>query len=105
MLPEITSRNAVVRGYGERNAVNAPLQGSAADIIKIAMIAIDRRLHDEGFRSTMILQVHDELLFNVKPEELDRLQKIVTEEMTAAYRGKVPMTVSVGIGHNWLEAH
>ncbi|MDE6543093.1 MAG: DNA polymerase I [Muribaculaceae bacterium] len=105
MLPEITSRNAVVRGYGERNAVNAPLQGSAADIIKIAMIAIDKRLREEGFRSTMILQVHDELLFNVKPDELDRLQKMVTEEMTAAYSGKVSMTVSVGVGHNWLEAH
>ena len=75
MLPEITSRNAVVRGYGERNAVNAPLQGSAADIIKIAMIAIDRRLRNEGFRSTMILQVHDELVFNVKKDEMERLQK------------------------------
>ncbi len=105
MLPEITSRNAVVRGYGERNAVNAPLQGSAADIIKIAMISIDRRLREEGLRSTMLLQVHDELLFNVKPDELASLQKMVVEEMSSAYKGKVPMTVSVGIGDNWLEAH
>ena len=105
MLPEITSRNAVVRGYGERNAVNAPLQGSAADIIKIAMIAIDRRLRNEGFRSTMILQVHDELVFNVKKDEMERLQKMVTEEMEAAYRGHVSMTISVGIGNNWFEAH
>lgn len=105
MLPEITSRNAVVRGYGERNAVNAPLQGSAADIIKIAMIAIDRRLREQGFKSTMILQVHDELLFNVKPGELEALQHMVVEEMSSAYKGKVAMTVSVGVGHNWLEAH
>lgn len=105
MLPEITSRNAVVRGYGERNAVNAPLQGSAADIIKIAMIGIDRRLREEGFRSTMILQVHDELVFNVKIDELDRLRTMVTEEMTGAYNGRVAMTVSIGVGHNWLEAH
>lgn len=105
MLSEITSRNAVVRGYGERNAVNAPLQGSAADIIKIAMIAIDRRLREQGFRSTMILQVHDELLFNVKPDELEALQRMVVEEMSSAYNGKVAMTVSVGVGHNWLEAH
>lgn len=105
MLPEITSRNAVVRGYGERNAVNAPLQGSAADIIKIAMIAIDRRLREQGFKSTMILQVHDELLFNVKPDELEALQRMVVEEMSSAYRGKVAMTVSVGVGNNWLEAH
>ncbi|MDE5935211.1 MAG: hypothetical protein K2G95_05510, partial [Muribaculaceae bacterium] len=83
----------------------APLQGSAADIIKIAMISIDRRLREEGFRSTMLLQVHDELLFNVKPDELASLQKMVVEEMSSAYKGKVPMTVSVGIGDNWLEAH
>ena len=105
MLPEITSRNAIVRGYGERNAVNAPLQGSAADIIKIAMVAIDQRLKKEGFRSTMILQVHDELLFNVKPEEFQSLKQLVIEEMSSAYQGEVPLTVSVGTGRNWLEAH
>lgn len=104
-LPEINSQNAVVRGYGERNAVNAPLQGSAADIIKIAMIAIQKRLKAQGFKSEMIMQVHDELLFNVYPDELVAIQQLVTEEMEKSYDGDVRLTTSIGTGRNWLEAH
>ena len=105
MLPDINSNNAVVRGYAERNAVNAPIQGSAADIIKIAMVNIARRLDAENLKSRMIMQVHDELVFNVKPAELDKLKAIVEYEMENAYHGHVPLVVSSGIGHNWLEAH
>lgn len=105
LLPEINSRNAVVRGYAERNAVNAPLQGSAADIIKVAMIAINRRLRAEDYHSRMILQVHDELVFDVVPDELERLKAMVIEEMQGAYRGRVPLEVGVGVGHDWLSAH
>ncbi len=105
MLPDINSNNAVVRGYAERNAVNAPIQGSAADIIKIAMVNIARRLETENFKSRMIMQVHDELVFNVKPDELERLKSVVEYEMENAYHGRVPLVVSSGIGHNWLEAH
>ena len=105
MLPEINSRNAVVRGYGERNAVNAPLQGSAADIIKIAMVSIDRALRENNMKSTMIMQVHDELIFNVFPEELPHVQSIVASEMEKAYKGEVKLTTSIGVGVNWLEAH
>lgn len=105
MLPDINSNNAVVRGYAERNAVNAPIQGSAADIIKIAMVNIARRLDAENFKSRMIMQVHDELVFNVKPDELERLMAMVEYEMGNAYHGHVPLVVSSGIGHNWLEAH
>ncbi|MDE7386544.1 MAG: DNA polymerase I [Muribaculaceae bacterium] len=105
MLPDINSRNAVVRGYAERNAVNAPLQGSAADIIKRAMIDIHRAIKREGLKSTMILQVHDELVFNVKPDELPRLQRLVTELMENAYHGRVRLEVSSGVASNWLEAH
>ena len=104
-LPEIGSRNAALRGYAERNAINAPLQGSAADIIKIAMIAIARRIEREGLRSRMIMQVHDELVFNVRPDELARLQEIVVSEMEHAYRGRVTLEVAAGVGTNWLEAH
>lgn len=104
-LPDINSRNASLRAYAERNAVNAPLQGSAADIIKIAMVSIFRRLEAEGFRSKMIMQVHDELIFNVVPDELPRLQALVTQEMRSAYSGRVPMEVSSGVATNWLEAH
>lgn len=105
-LPDINSRNAVVRGYAERNAVNAPLQGSAADIIKIAMNNIYRRIGEEGFRSRMILQVHDELVFDVIPEELPALQAMVIEEMEKAYpEARVPLEVGAGTGANWLEAH
>lgn len=104
-LPDINSRNAVVRGYAERNAINAPLQGSAADIIKRAMVDISAAMEREGLKSRMIMQVHDELIFNVVPEELPRLQKIITDGMVGAYRGRVPLEVSSGVGQNWLEAH
>ena len=104
-LPDINSHNAVVRGYAERNAVNAPIQGSAADIIKVAMINIYKRLKEAGMRSTMILQVHDELNFNVHPEERDALQAIVTNEMQNAIELSVPLTADYGWGVNWLEAH
>ena len=104
-LPDITSRNAVVRGYAERNAVNAPIQGTAADIIKVAMIRIDRRLREEGLRSKMILQVHDELNFSVPHEELPHLQRIVIEEMENACPLSVPLLADCGTGSNWLEAH
>ncbi len=104
-LPDINSRNAVVRGYAERNAVNAPLQGSAADIIKHAMIDIHRDIRDRGLRSRMIMQVHDELIFNVVPNELEIMQEIVVKRMTGAHSGNVPLEVSAGVGQNWLEAH
>ncbi|MDE5785692.1 MAG: DNA polymerase I, partial [Duncaniella sp.] len=104
-LPDISSRNATVRSYAERNAVNAPIQGTAADIIKAAMIAIARRMTAEGLRSTMIMQVHDELIFNVVPDELPRLQEIVRSGMESAYSGAVPLEVSMGVATNWLEAH
>lgn len=104
-LPDITSRNAVVRGYAERNAVNAPIQGTAADIIKVAMVRIDKRFRDEGIRSRMILQVHDELNFSVVPEEMDRVRGIVIEEMEAAFPMQVPLVADCGTGTNWLEAH
>ncbi|MDE6461011.1 MAG: DNA polymerase I, partial [Paramuribaculum sp.] len=99
------SRSSVVRGYAERNAINAPIQGSAADIIKLAMVEIDRHINEAGLKSKMILQVHDELVFNVKPEELPQLQKIVTTDMEGAFSAAVPLTVSSGTGINWLEAH
>ena len=104
-LPDINSHNSVVRGYAERNAINAPIQGSAADIIKIAMIEIYRRFRAEGLRSTMILQVHDELNFSVCPEEKERVQSIVIESMESAYRMQVPLRADYGWGSNWLEAH
>lgn len=105
MLPDINSRNAVVRGYAERNAINAPLQGSAADIIKAAMVRIHAAIKAAGMKSTMIMQVHDELIFNVYPEELPALQEIVEREMQQAYSGKVALTVSAGVALNWLDAH
>ncbi len=104
-LPDINSHNAVVRGYAERNAVNAPIQGSAADIIKVAMINIHRRMKEEKMRSTMILQVHDELNFNVVPEEKETLQTLVVEEMQQAFAMRVPLVADYGWGANWLEAH
>lgn len=105
VLPDINSRNAVVRGYAERNAINAPIQGTAADIIKIAMVRVYRRLISENFQSKMILQVHDELNFSVVPEEKERLQKMVIEEMQAACQLSVPLVADCGWGTNWLEAH
>ena len=104
-LPDISSHNAVVRGYAERNAINAPIQGSAADIIKVAMINIYRRFKDENIHSKMILQVHDELNFSVYPEEKEKVQHIVIEEMEKAYAMQVPLRADCGWGKNWLEAH
>ena len=104
-LPDIASGNAVVRGYAERNAINAPIQGSAADIIKVAMIRVAQRMKKEGIRSRMILQVHDELNFSVLPEEKDILQALVIEEMQAAVTLQVPLIADAGWGSNWLEAH
>ncbi len=104
-LPDINSRNATVRGYAERNAVNAPIQGSAADIIKIAMVSIHREMKNRGMASRMIMQVHDELNFDVVPAELVALRELVTREMEAAYEGKVRLTASVGTGPDWLSAH
>lgn len=105
MLPDIHSRNSVVRSYAERNAINAPIQGSAADIIKIAMVRIYEEMQSKAMRSRMIMQVHDELVFDAVPEELDDLRELVVRNMEQSYCGKVAMEVSVGIGYNWLEAH
>lgn len=104
-LRDINSHNAVVRGYAERNAINSPIQGSAADIIKIAMIRIYHRFREEQLRSKMILQVHDELNFSVYPEEKEKVQQIVIEEMEHAYSMQVPLEADYGWGKNWLEAH
>ena len=105
MLPDINSRNAVVRSFSERNAINAPIQGTAADVIKLAMVQIYRRFKQEGIQSKMILQVHDELNFDVIPTELDRVQRIVIEEMENVYHGQVKLTASHGAASNWLDAH
>ena len=104
-LPDINSHNAVVRGYAERNAINAPIQGSAADIIKVAMIRIYRRFKEEGLQSKMILQVHDELNFSVVPSEREKIEQIVISEMESAYKMKAPLQADCGWGKNWLEAH
>ena len=104
-LPDINSRNAVVRGYAERNAVNAPIQGTAADIIKIAMIRVQQRLDAEGCKARMMLQVHDELNFSVPADEFDKVKRIVIEEMQGAYKMSVPLEADCGEGKNWLEAH
>ena len=104
-LPDINSQNATVRGFAERNAINAPIQGSEADIIKVAMIRIHDRFRREGIRSKMILQVHDELNFSVLPEEKELVERVVIEEMQGACRLSVPLTADAGWGNNWLEAH
>jgi DNA polymerase-1 len=104
-LPDIRSANGTVRGFAERNAINAPIQGTAADIIKVAMIRIYNRFKNEGIRSKMILQVHDELNFSVYPEEKERVEKIVLEEMQNAFQMNVPLVADSGWGTNWLEAH
>lgn len=104
-LPDINSHNATVRNFAERNAINAPIQGSAADIIKIAMVRICRKFKTEGIKSKMILQVHDELNFSVLPEEKEKVQRIVLEEMQNAYPLNVPLVADCGWGANWLEAH
>ena len=104
-LPDINSANATVRGFAERNAINAPIQGTAADIIKVAMIRIHNRFRQEGIRSKMILQVHDELNFSVYPEEKEKVEQIVLEEMQRAFPLNVPLVADSGFGENWLEAH
>lgn len=104
-LPDIQSRNSMVRGIAERNAINAPIQGSAADIIKIAMVRIGRRMEEENLASKMILQVHDELIFDVPEDEAERMSAIIKEEMENAYKLRVPLLVEVGKGKNWFEAH
>ncbi len=104
-LPDINSKNGTVRGFAERNAINAPIQGSEADIIKVAMVRIFRRFKAEGIKSKMIIQVHDELNFSVYPEEKEQVEKIVVEEMQNAYHLSVPLVADAGWGKNWLEAH
>jgi DNA polymerase-1 len=104
-LPDINSRNAVVRGVAERNAINTPIQGAAADIIKKAMVAVDRAFEQENLKSKMVLQVHDELNFEVLKSEVDTVKQIVKKEMESAVSLKVPLEVDMGIGKNWLEAH
>ena len=104
-MPDINSQNAIVRGFAERNAINAPIQGSAADIIKIAMINIDSEFEKLNLKSKMILQVHDELNFDVLLCEIDVVKEIVINQMQNAISLKVPLIVSSNIGNNWLEAH
>ncbi|MEZ4485456.1 MAG: DNA polymerase [Syntrophotaleaceae bacterium] len=104
-VAEINSRNGAVRGYAERNAINYPIQGTAADIIKVAMVAISRRLQQEKLQARMVLQVHDELVFDVPEGELENLQKLVREEMEGAASLAVPLLVDMGSGRNWREAH
>jgi DNA polymerase-1 len=104
-LPDINSSNAVVRGFAERNAVNAPIQGSAADIIKMAMVAVYRAMQQQDLKSKMILQVHDELVFDVHNSEKDLMKKLVKEAMENAIQLEVPMEVELQFGDNWLDAH
>jgi DNA polymerase-1 len=104
-LPDINSGNAIVRGFAERNAVNAPIQGSAADIIKLAMIAVDKAMTEQNVQSKLLLQVHDELVFDVHESELELMPKLVKEAMEKAIQLVVPMEVEVKIADNWLEAH
>ncbi|MGC6470353.1 MAG: DNA polymerase I [Flavobacteriales bacterium] len=105
ILKDINSRNAVVRGYAERNAINAPIQGSAADIIKLAMIQLQNAFEEYSFKSKMLLQVHDELVFDIHHSELEILKPLIIEKMEKAVRLSVPLDVEAGIGSNWLEAH
>ncbi|MBT8286329.1 MAG: DNA polymerase I, partial [Flavobacteriaceae bacterium] len=104
-LKDINGSNAVVRGAAERNAINAPIQGSAADIIKIAMIDIHKKLKEGEYRTKMLLQVHDELVFDVYKPELEKAKKMIKASMESAYKLKVPLDVELGVGENWLEAH
>jgi DNA polymerase-1 len=104
-LKDINANNAIVRGAAERNAVNAPIQGSAADIIKLAMIDIQKRLETQGFQTKMLLQVHDELVFDVYKPELEQIRELVTKAMESAYSLSVPLSVEIGTGENWLQAH
>ena len=104
-LKDINSANAVVRGFAERNAVNAPIQGSAADVIKMAMIGVDGAMKEANMKSKMLLQVHDELVFDVHESEIEQLQKLVKYEMESAVEIAVPMEVEMEVGDNWLDAH
>ena len=104
-IPEINSKNGTIRALAERNAVNAPIQGTSADIIKLAMIAVDKELNDRGFKSKMVLQIHDELVFDAIPEEIDELKAMVVEKMENVVKLSVPLTVECNYGKNWLEAH
>ena len=104
-IPDINSANRTVVGFAERNAINAPIQGSAADMIKLAMINIHRRLNNPSFKTKMILQVHDELIFDVPKSELEEVKPLLIAEMERAMPLKVPVLVEAGIGQNWLEAH
>jgi len=104
-LPDINSQNSIVRGFAERNAINAPIQGSAADIIKIAMVHIQNRIEKENLQAKMTMQVHDELNFTVPKAELEAVRKVVVEEMENAIKLKVPLIADCGVGTNWLEAH
>jgi len=103
-IPEIRDRNFNIRAYGERNAQNSPLQGSAADLMKVAMISIHRALREEKLESRMLLQVHDELVFEVPPAELDRMKALVREHMEGAAELRVPLVVDIGVGDDWLDA-
>ena len=104
-LKDINSANAVVRGFAERNAVNAPIQGSAADVIKMAMIGVDGAMKEANMKSKMLLQVHDELVFDVHESEIDALQKLVKHEMESAVEIGVPLDVEMEVADNWLDAH
>ena len=104
-LPDINSTNGTVRSIAERNAINAPIQGTSADIIKLAMINVDRRIKSEGLQSKMVLQIHDELVFDATVSEVARLEQIVREEMENVVELSIPLTVECNYGNNWLEAH
>ncbi len=104
-VPEIQSKNGAIRSYAERNAINYPIQGSAADLIKVAMVHIHERLAKEGLRAKMVLQVHDELVFDVPEAELEQVRTLVREEMEGAMPLDVPLVVDIGVGQNWREAH
>ena len=104
-LKDINSRNQIVRGGAERNAVNAPVQGSAADIIKLAMVNISDKISGSNFKSKMLVQVHDELIFEIYKPELEEMRKLIQQEMESAYSLNVPLAVDIGLGNNWYEAH
>jgi DNA polymerase-1 len=104
-LADINSANAVVRGFAERNAINAPIQGSAADIIKVAMVNLDKEMKKRNLKSRMLLQVHDELVFDAHRSEVEELKELVREKMSGAVTMRVPLVVDMNTGDNWLEAH
>ena len=104
-IPELASSTPAVRGLGERAAINTPIQGSAADLIKLAMIRIAHKLRDNKFRSRMLLQIHDELIFEVPPEEIDGMKRLVRTQMEGVMKLSVPLKVDLGVGSNWSDAH